>query len=277
MNPRMKFLFPALLFLASVSLWSLEKKDIPYYDGDFPKQGNQDYLKERCVLDLKLPDGKKGFPTLIWFHGGGIVNGRKHYPINVDTRQIAVAAVNYRLSGDRAQCPDYLYDAAAATAWVLRHIAEYGGDPNRVYVAGHSAGGYLSAMIALAPRYLKTFGASPRQLAAVFPVSGQMTTHFQILNERRKKDPATPTIFLDEYAPVSNASAGAPPLILLVGDTRVEWPARVEENQLLEARLRRIFKDGNVRCILLPTFNHGTVVEPSMLIVNRMILDAMKK
>ena len=277
MNPRIKFLFPALLFLVCASLAALEKKNIPYYDGDFPKQGNQDYLKERCALDLKLPDEKKGFPTLIWFHGGGIVNGRKHYPINIDTKQIAVAAVNYRLSGDRAQCPDYLYDAAAATAWVLRHIAEYGGDPKCVYVAGHSAGGYLSAMIALAPKYLKTFGASPRQLAGVFPVSGQMTTHFQILNERRKKDPATPTIFLDEYAPVFNASAEAPPLVLLVGDTRVEWPARVEENQLLEARLRRNFKDGNVRCILLPTFNHGTVVEPSMLIVNRMILEAMKK
>ena len=256
MNRRIKILFPAFLLMACIPLSALEKKNIPYYDGDFPKRGNRDYLVERCVLDLKLPDGKKDFPTLVWFHGGGITSGRKHYPVNIDTRQIAVAAVNYRLSGELAQCPDYLHDAAAATAWVLRHIAEYGGDPDRVYVAGHSAGGYLAAMIALAPKYLRTFGASPRQLAAVFPVSGQMTTHFQILNERRKKDPATPAIFLDEYAPVFNASSGAPPLILLVGDTRVEWPARVEENQLLEARLRRNFNDRNVRCILLPTFNH---------------------
>jgi len=277
MNLSKKILLLTPVFFMTVSLLALEKKNVPYYEADSPKQGNLDYLQKRCVLDLKIPDGKKGFPTLVWFHGGGITGGQKHDPGHVDTRQIALASVNYRLSGKGAQCPDYLYDAAAAVAWVLKHIEEYGGDPKQVYVAGHSAGGYLSAMVALAPKYLKAFGASPRQIAAVFPVSGQMTTHFQVLNERRKKDPSTPQIWLDEYAPISNASGNAPPLILLVGDTKIEWPARVEENMLMEARLRRNFNDKNVKCILLPTFNHGTVAAPSMMIINRHILDAMKK
>jgi len=264
-----------LLAMATV-LGAAEKKDIPYYDADFPQTGNREYLQSRCKLDLRTPDGKKGFPTLIWFHGGGITGGSKGYPPGIDPGQIAVATVNYRLSGDKAQCPDYIYDAAAAVAWVLKHIEEYGGDPQLVYVSGHSAGGYLAAMTALAPKYLNSFGADPKQLAAVLPVSGQMTTHFQVLNERRKKAPSTPQILLDEYAPIANASKDAPPMILIVGDTDIEWPARVEENQLLEARLRRNFGDKSVRCLAFPSFNHGTVVTPGCAAINNYILAAVK-
>lgn len=272
-----KLCIGTVLLMLAGSLFAAEKKNIPYYDPGFPQTGNKEYLKTRCVLDLSTPDNEKNFPTLIWFHGGGIARGNKHYPGGIDRKKIAVAAVNYRLSGKDAECPDYIYDAAAAVAWVLKHIREYGGNPEMVYVSGHSAGGYLSAMVALAPKYLKTFGADPKQLAAVLPVSGQMTTHFQILNERRKKDPATPSIVLDEYAPISNASKDAPPMILIVGDTNIEWPARVEENQLLAARLRRNFKKKDVRCYAFESFNHGTVVTPGTAVISNYIKNAVKR
>lgn len=277
MKIKEKLQLGAFLLMLTGALAAAEKKNIPYYDPGFPQSGNREYLKERCVLDLSTPDGVKDFPTLVWFHGGGISRGNKHYPTGINRNKIAVAAVNYRLSGKGAECPDYIYDAAAAVAWVLKHIKEYGGNPDMVYISGHSAGGYLSAMVALAPKYLKTFGATPQQIAAALPISGQMTTHFQILNERRKKDPATPSILLDEYAPIFNASKDAPPMILIVGDSAVEWPARVEENQLLAARLRRNFRHRHVRCYAFESFNHGTVMAPGGAVVNNYINDAVKK
>lgn len=246
----------------------MEKKNIHYYEDNRTKQGNIKYLNSRCVLDLKTPENKSSFPTLIWFHGGGMTSGDKFYPENLNYTEVGCAAVNYRLSGDNASCPDYIYDAGAAVAWVLKNIENYGGDPEKVYVSGHSAGAYLSAMIALDAKYLNLFGVTPMQLKAVFPISGQMTTHFTILNERRVKNPQTPQIYLDEYAPITLASSNIPPIIFIVGDSEIEWPVRVEENQLLATRLRRCYENEHVRFYSLPAFDHNTIYPAGMYIVN---------
>ena len=224
-------------------------------------------------LYISRPHAEGSFPIVVWFHGGGLTGDGREPPTGLFNGSLVIMEARYRLTPD-ATPDEILSDAAAAVAFARREAAAFGGDAGTIFVGGYSAGAWLAAMVGMAPQF-KEKDAPP--LAGLLLGSGQMTTHFQILNERRKKDPATPTIFLDEYAPVFNASAEAPPLVLLVGDTRVEWPARVEENQLLEARLRRNFNDRNVRCILLPTFNHGSVVVPSMLIVSRYILDAGKK
>jgi acetyl esterase/lipase len=274
MNKLSKILY--LLLLAGFTGTAVEWHNIPYYEENAPIQGNTEYAKERCKLDVKTPEGKKEFPTLIWFHGGGIVNGEKYFPHGIPEDRIALVTVNYRLSGKGAKCPDYLYDAAASVAWVLNHIKEFGGDPGKVYVSGHSAGGYLAAMIALDSKYLKAFEKKNHQLAGVFPISGQMTTHFQVLNERRKEIPDTAEIMIDEYAPLFHAGKNKPPLILLVGDSEIEWPARVEENLLLAARLKRNFNDQNVRCLALPACNHETVAAPALLIIKDMILNTAK-
>ena len=271
---RIWFLFAMTLIAAVLA----EKKtDLPYYDAEFPRTGNLEYLQERCKLDLVLPKGKKDFPTLVWFHAGGLRRGKKHIPRLFQINDIAVAAVNYRLSGKDAQCPDYIYDAAAAAAWVKKHIAEYGGDPEKIYISGHSAGGYLTMMLALDPKYLGAYKMKPGDFAGYFPISGQATTHFRILAERKGKGMNVPSVVLDEYAPIQLAGKGVPPLTLIVGDSEVEWPSRVEENFLLAARLKRVFKNKQVECYAFPTFNHNSVVSPGIMLINNALLKKTKK
>mgnify|MGYP002508395644 CR=1 FL=1 len=84
-----------------------------------------DLKTENCRLKMKLPEKGNGFATLVWFHGGGLSRGNKNYPENINTNKIAIATVNYRLSGKGASCPDYIYDAAAAVACVIKNIEKY--------------------------------------------------------------------------------------------------------------------------------------------------------
>ena len=89
-----------------------------------------------------------------------------------------MVGVEYRLS-PHVKVADCVDDAAASAAWVVKHIAEYGGDPRRIFVAGHSAGGYLTSMIGLDKRWLEPYGIDPdTTFAALIPYSGQVVTHF---------------------------------------------------------------------------------------------------
>ena len=94
--------------------------DLSYYDADFPRRGDAAYLAERCRLDLCCPEHRKGFSTVVVFHGGGLIRGGKNLYPALLMRGFAVAAVNYRFSGKQAKCPDYLYDAAAAVYEALK-------------------------------------------------------------------------------------------------------------------------------------------------------------
>ena len=142
-----------------------------------------DYMKERCRLDVYHPVDKEDYPTIVWFHGGGLKGGRRFIPEALKEKNVAVVAVNYRLHPN-VKSPAYIEDAAAAVAWVIKNIAKYGGSPRRLFVSGHSAGGYLTSMIGLDKRWLKKHGADPDQLAGLIPFSGHTITHFTVRAER---------------------------------------------------------------------------------------------
>jgi len=94
------------------------------------------YSKERCQLDLYHPE-KPGYSTVIWFHGGGIQKGERFLPKGLRKQGVAVVSENYRLH-PKITSPAYIEDAAAAVAWTMKKIEKFGGDPNKIFVSGHS-------------------------------------------------------------------------------------------------------------------------------------------
>ena len=209
-----------------------------------------------------IRSGKKGFPTIVWFHGGGLEGGGKHVPEMFMNQGFAVVAVNYRLS-PKAQNPAYTEDAAAAVAWAYKHIEEYGGSPRRVFVTGHSAGGYLTLMVGLDKSYLQEYGVDADSIAAYLPISGQTVTHFTIRKERSLPE-GIPVI--DQYAPCNKARKDTPPFVLITGDRNLEMADRYEENALLASVLKNI---GNKKVSLyeLQGFDHGQVYVPGCCLV----------
>ena len=239
-------------------------KDVVYYPEDFQVSGDREYANERCKLDVYRPDGlPEGAPAVVWFHGGGLSGGNRHIPSEFVDQKFLVVPVNYRLF-PRAKCVEAIEDAAAAVAWTVKSIEKFGGDPKKVTVSGHSAGGYLTAMVGMDPRYLARHGLKNTDLAALYPISGQMTTHFQVVAEREtgEKGVANNPLVIDEFAPLFHTTAPISPIHLLVGDPELEWPARVEENALLAAMLRRI-KANQVEFHSYPGTNHGSCGPPS--------------
>jgi Esterase/lipase len=220
------------------------------------------YRKERCKLDIYYPSDKKDFSTVVWFHGGGLESGSKNFPEQLMNQGFAVVAVNYRLS-PRAKNPSYIIDAAEAVAWVMKHIADYGGRTDRIFVSGHSAGGYLTLMLALDKQYLSRFGADADKITAYLPISGQTVTHFTIRKERGLPD-GIPVV--DEYAPLNKARRNTSPIILLTGDKSLEMASRYEENALLESVLRNL-GNKNVKLYEMQGFDHGQVCAPACVFV----------
>lgn len=231
------------------------KENINYYSDSICK--NNDYIKNKCVLDIYYPTGTKNYGTIIWFHGGSLKMGKKEIPEALKNKGYAVIGVDYRLS-PKVNAPAYIEDAAAATAWVFNHINELGGNPNAIFISGHSAGGYLTLMLALDKSYLEKYQIDANKIAGIIPMSGQAITHFTIRKENGIK--ATQPI-IDKYAPLYFVRADAPPILLITGDRDMELYGRYEEN----AYLRRMMKlSGHHETILyeLEGYDHG-MTEPA--------------
>jgi acetyl esterase/lipase len=226
-------LFGILLLWAPRIGYSEEKPPAPTYQTEsnvIYRSGEAltDYEKERCRLDVYHPTNAKGFATVVWFHGGGLTGGNRSVPHGLQDQGIAVVAANYRLS-PHVKSPAYIEDAAAAVAWTFRNIERFGGDPDKIYVSGHSAGGYLTSMVGLDKQWLAAHDIDANRIAGLIPYSGQCITHFTIRAERGISD-KQPVI--DELAPLFHVRKDAPPLLLITGDRELELIGRYEETAL---------------------------------------------
>jgi acetyl esterase/lipase len=132
-------------------------------------------VKQR--LDLYLPTKKPAHaPVFLFLHGGGFREGdRAQYGFVAKPfadHGVITAVASYRLTGDGFKYPDQPHDTQLAVEWLSRNIAKYGGDPDRLYVGGHSAGAILSAEIGVDRGWLKSAGIPTRVLRGIAPISG---------------------------------------------------------------------------------------------------------
>jgi acetyl esterase/lipase len=141
------------------------KGDIPYVENGH----------ERQVLDIYAPPNARNLPVVFWIHGGGWQTGDKSdvklKPQWFMDKGFVFVSTNYRLLPD-VDMGTLIRDVAKSFGWVQRHIAEYGGDPKRVLVGGHSAGAQLAAIICTDDRYLNAEGVSFDVLIGCVPVDG---------------------------------------------------------------------------------------------------------
>ena len=229
--------------------------NIPYYS-EAVLTNADDYQKSQCRLDVFVPVDAERLPVLIWFHGGGLTGGQKDVPKFLKQERIVLVAVGYRLSPN-AKFPEFLEDAAASVAWAFANIERYGGDSKRIFVGGYSAGGYLSAMIGMDSRWLKPYHLTPNDLAGLVLLSAQVTTHFHVKETLHYPGHRLLPV-IDENSPLHYVSPELPPIILVLGDRKIEWPVRVEENELLASTLQKMGHP-HVEFHENPGYDHGTI------------------
>lgn len=249
------------------------KTNIQYYNAATNKSDN--YINERCVLDIYYPKNTKNFATIVWFHGGGLTGGSKEIPEALKNKGFAIIGVNYRLS-PKVKAVKCIEDAAAAIAWAFNNIASYGGDTSQIFVSGHSAGAYLALMNGLDKKWLQKEGIDANKIAGLIPFSGQCITHFEIRRENGIPE-KQPTI--DAFAPLFHVRADAPPLLLITGDRELEMLGRYEENAYME-RMMKLVGHKETKLFELDGYGHG-MTEPGFPLlvneVNRIIKEKQPK
>jgi len=143
---------------------------------------------------------------------------------------------SYRLSPEVSH-PAHIQDVAAAFAWITRNIRQYGGDPDRIMVIGHSAGAYLAMLLAADPRYLAAHQLSPRDIKGVVPVSGFFWVEKPgVAPDRPAEIWGTNPKTWTDASPAHYLRADLPPVLLIDTDGDEDW--RQQQNADFYAALR---------------------------------------
>ena len=181
-------------------------RDVPYAAG------------ERHVLDIYRPRADNA-PVVVFVYGGGWRSGDKatyrFAGAALAARGLLTVIPDYR-TYPQAAFPGFVEDAAAAVAWAKAHASEYGGDPGRVFLIGHSAGAHIAAMLTLDKAFLAPYGLDPdRDIAGMVGLAGPYD--FLPLHDPDLEPIFAPAGDLTKTQPITYARAGAPPMLLLTG------------------------------------------------------------
>lgn len=212
----------------------------------------------RQKLDVYRPvNAAPGLPVLVFCYGGAWSTGERGL-YDFAGRAFAAAGFltivfDYRLVPE-ARFPAFVEDTASAAAWAHRHAARFGGDGRKVFLAGHSAGAYNVALVALDGRYLGRDGLDTSVIGGVAALAGPFD--FLPLD-----DPSTIAAFgqwpwPEETQPVAAVKTGAPPFLLITGDS--DGTVYPRNSQRLAERLKAV--GARAELVLLPGLGHADVL-----------------
>ena len=259
---------PALLLVAAGALYlASPPKSLDVLDTLVPGDGGV----RRVASGVRFMDGPRGGldiwaptqagpprPVLIFYYGGGWAMGRRQdygfVARAYAARGFVVVLPDYRLV-PQVRFPVFLEDAAAAVRWTRDDIARFGGDPERIVLGGHSAGAYLSVMLALDPRYLRAEGVDPHVIRAAAGLAGPYD--FYPFDQKRSIDAMSMAPDPKATQPITFARADAPPLWLAAGtgDTLVR-----PRNAIALAERQRALGSRTTQLRLYPGLSHNDLI-----------------
>lgn len=214
--------------------------------------------RPRQRLDVYQPAASgRPAPVVVFFYGGNWNAGERRDYLFVGealaSRGFVAVIPDYRLYPE-VRFPDFLHDCAMATHWAFEHAAQFAGDPNRVFLMGHSAGAYNAAMLAFDPRYLQAEQVDARRVRGMIGLAGPYD--FLPLTGDVSKAVFGYPHTSPSTQPITFASPDDPPALLLTGDSdRTVDPGN---STRLAAALRG--RKVAVREIVYPGVTHTRIV-----------------
>jgi len=208
-------------------------------------------------LDVYAPGDAALAPVVVFFYGGSWEDGKRRWYRYVGDALASSGVVtiipDYRKYPD-VRFPAFMHDAANAVAWARDHAREFGGDPQRLFVMGHSAGGQIAALLAADGRYLGQVGMRPRDLAGMIGLAGAYA--FLPFVDNEGKIFGNDATGRYDSQPINFISGDEPPMLLLQGEDDDEVP--VHNAQIMAKRAQAM--DGTAELKLYPGVGHSSIL-----------------
>ena len=217
------------------------------------------------TLYLSVPKNIEKPPLIVFIPGGGLTSCGRTAPESLWNKWCAVAELRYRLY-PAVKNPGQIEDVLQALVFLRKNAPQYGYDPERIVIAGQSAGGWIAAMTVFDPANLRKIDFPQEHITGMILLSAQLTTHFKVKEFSHPQIPRFVPL-VDENAPLAHLRQDLPPLLLITGDPELEIPGRVDENRLCTSSLKAL-GHSNVRHYILQGYAHSPAIAGSSWLVD---------
>ncbi|HKY89764.1 MAG TPA: alpha/beta hydrolase [Nevskiaceae bacterium] len=209
-------------------------------------------------LDVYTPDDARNAPVVVFFHGGRWSGGSKDFFRFVGealTSRGFVAVVTDFRQYPQVRFPGFVEDGAKAVVWTRQNISTYGGDPNRLFVMGHSSGAHIAAMLAVKDSFLTAAGGSRTWLRGMIGLAGPYD--FLPIEDPELRDVFAPPEKFAETQPILWADGTNPPLLLMHGeDDETVW---VKNTRSFASAVAKA--GGPVDTVIYPKMSHERMLQ----------------